>query len=376
MDYDVHPTDERVRTPRGMAVWRLFAQFAPLPVFMKETRSRMRGARTPLIVFAVTIFTCFVGVLVMTPRWPEPSSDPVEMHRVLAEIGPQVLFVLFVMQLISALVVVPGVAAGSFSLERERQSFDLLLLTPLTNANLAAGKLLSAVSFVGLLNLCALPLMGLAFYLGGVSPGQFLYGEALLLATFLAVGAVSVYASTWFLRTSGTVLLAYGAAFVWLVGVPLLLAIEGESSLDGLAMSLFLALWLFPLGMLVSHLTALPVARLLRREASTTFALLLTIAYTLAVMLLTASLFYITVGNEPALTGYAHVAEMGHPLFALLDAFGQLHHQSVYLSNGGTLQWESWGYPLCAFVLQLGIAILFFVLACRRLARMRRGGDA
>jgi hypothetical protein len=359
-----------------MAVWRLFAQFAPLPVFMKETRSRMRGARTPLIVFAVTIFTCFVGVLVMTPRWPEPSSDPVEMHRVLAEIGPQGL---------AAVCVRPrprgggggrGGGGASFSLERERQSFDLLLLTPLTNANLAAGKLLSAVSFVGLLNLCALPLMGLAFYLGGVSPGQFLYGEALLLATFLAVGAVSVYASTWFLRTSGTVLLAYGAAFVWLVGVPLLLAIEGESSLDGLAMSLFLALWLFPLGMLVSHLTALPVARLLRREASTTFALLLTIAYTLAVMLLTASLFYITVGNEPALTGYAHVAEMGHPLFALLDAFGQLHHQSVYLSNGGTLQWESWGYPLCAFVLQLGIAILFFVLACRRLARMRRGGDA
>jgi len=67
--------------------------------------------------------------------------------------------------------VVPGLTSGAISGERERQTLDVLLVTPLSPGEIVVSKLLATSAFITLLVVATLPLYILAFSYGG-SPWQ------------------------------------------------------------------------------------------------------------------------------------------------------------------------------------------------------------
>jgi hypothetical protein len=85
------------------------------------------------------------------------------------------------------------------------------------------GKLTSALSFIVLLLLAAVPLQSLAFLLGGVAPEEVLIALGILVTTALAFGTVGVFFSALMRRTLGASVLTYAFALLTTLGLPLLL---------------------------------------------------------------------------------------------------------------------------------------------------------
>lgn len=225
-----------------------------LPVVMKEMRSRMRGSRAPVLLFVTTALCILVGLLVLAPQWGFREDDsPLAMSRQLAEAGQHLFIGLMFLEAGLCALIAPALTAGAISIEREQQTLDLLLLTRLTSTNIALGKLVSSLSFVGIILLCALPVGAISFVLGGVSPGQFCSALALVLAVVALFGAIGLYCSTRFRKTATAVVVAYTICLAWVGLIPLVrVLLEGFNSGISLTDEVGLILGiLFTVGMLL-----------------------------------------------------------------------------------------------------------------------------
>jgi hypothetical protein len=104
-----------------------------------------------------------------------------------AVLGIQALLVVFIG---------PSFTAGAITGEKERQTYGLLRTTLLSASAFVTGKLVSALSYVLLLILAAVPLQSIAFLLGGVSPLEFVVGGALLLVSAVTFALVGLFFSS------------------------------------------------------------------------------------------------------------------------------------------------------------------------------------
>ncbi len=351
--------------PFFVTVCRLFEQFVPLPVFMKENRSRMRGKRTPLVILAATALTCFAGLLILFTHLAT-SLDLQAQQEIWAATGRDLLMAMLLMQAGAVAVLVPGLSAGIFALERETESLDLLLLTPLTNANLVAGKILSAVGFLTLLIFCALPLAGVALIMGGVTPLQLLLGEAVLVATIFALGAISAYCSTWFLRTPPALMLAYTIGLTWVGLTPAVFLIMDRFSRVGDFLSLLMsAVLTIPFALLSAWFAARRLATAMQREPSRAFFITVTVVFLLFWFCITSLVPYAYLNATLANSNPEYLL-MGNPFATIyiLQGGGVLGIGDEFANN----------YPYLTILIQSLMGGIFFALTCNRLARMRAGG--
>jgi hypothetical protein len=131
-------------------------------------------------------------------------------------LGVQVLLVIFI---------TPAFTAGAISGERERKTFDLLRATLLSARALVTGKLISALAYVVLLILSAVPLESMAFLLGGVALEEIVISQIVLLVTAVAYGAVGICISSRMKTALSATVLSYGFAILSTAGLPLLFAL-------------------------------------------------------------------------------------------------------------------------------------------------------
>jgi hypothetical protein len=88
---------------------------------------------------------------------------------------------------------------------------------------LVLGKLTSALSYVLLLLVAALPLQSLAFLLGGVGPEEVVIATLLLVATAFLFGTSGIFFSSLMRRTLGSTVVTYAFALMATLGLPLVL---------------------------------------------------------------------------------------------------------------------------------------------------------
>jgi ABC-type transport system involved in multi-copper enzyme maturation permease subunit len=183
-----------------------------LPVMSREMRSTMRGRRLVIrlaIAGLLPVALC-VGLLALmhaNGAFDDPSQADIiaQMPTIgravfLAMVGAEFLLILFV---------APGLTASSVTSEQEAQTLESLFLTPLSSLNLALGKLLTAVSVIALLLLCAFPIIGVAGLYGGVAPVDLGWTQGILFSTLLFVTCFGLLCSTLAKRTTQAILLAY-----------------------------------------------------------------------------------------------------------------------------------------------------------------------
>lgn len=186
-------------------------------VLAKELRGRMRGWRAPavLTVYLLVLsgFTLLVYLAVTAGRrLATDSGPPVGQAVFLSVVGFQLALVAFL---------APAFSAGVISGEREKQTYDLLLTTPLPPWVIVLGKLLGALTYLLLLIVAGLPLASLGYLLGGVALDEVAVAASLLLVTTFTYGAVGLWFSARLRSTTGATVLAYAAILVPLVGIPL-----------------------------------------------------------------------------------------------------------------------------------------------------------
>jgi ABC-type Na+ efflux pump permease subunit len=107
-------------------------------------------------------------------------------------------------------------AAGTVSLEKDRRTFVLLLLTDMRDYEIVLGKMLGSLLPILVLLLVTLPVLAMTLLLGGVSPAQVAQAALVLLATSLAAGSLGGLIALWRERTFQALALSVLALVLYL----------------------------------------------------------------------------------------------------------------------------------------------------------------
>jgi ABC-type transport system involved in multi-copper enzyme maturation permease subunit len=181
-------------------------------VGVKELRGRMRGRRAFVIL---TIYLLLLGgfawmvELIMERTYFSGFGSGGTYAT--AAIGQGIFAALMMLETLQVAFLAPSATAGAISLEREKQTLELLVVTPITSLAIVLGKLLSALVYVWLLIAASIPLTAVVFLYGGVAPEDVVRGYLVLIVTALGLGAFGLFCSSLVKRTqAATALTIFG----------------------------------------------------------------------------------------------------------------------------------------------------------------------
>ncbi len=203
---------------------RLWKALRINPVALKELRGRMRGARAFVVLtIYLTLMSAFAMLVYLIFNVGSSAASAVA-----GEIGRTLFISIVGIELLLMVFIAPALTSGAITGERERQTYDLLRTTLLSEPTFVLGKLESALAYLFMLLLAAIPLQSVAFLFGGVSEVEIALAFIVLAVTALALGAIGVTVSTGTDRTISASVRAYGLALALMFAVPLMASIGGE----------------------------------------------------------------------------------------------------------------------------------------------------
>ncbi len=116
----------------------------------------------------------------------------------------------------------PVFTAGAITQERDAQTFNILLSTPLTNAQIVFGSLMSRLYFVIMLLVAGVPIFLMTMVYGGVTTSQVVQSFALSGSTAILTGAIAIFIAMIGVGTRRTIFSFYMVIALYLLSVYLL----------------------------------------------------------------------------------------------------------------------------------------------------------
>ena len=203
-------------------------------ILSKELRGRFRGRR------AFVVLTIYLGVLaliaygayvVTAPTARDAAQGALDggidtggagigtsMANASASVGQAIFALLSVFQLLLVAFIAPAFTAGAISLEREKQTLDLLVTTPMRPGAIVIGKLLAALAFVFLMIVAAIPVSALVLMYGGATRDDILRQQLILFTTAIGFGVIGVFYSALMRRTQAATVLTYSTMLALVIG--------------------------------------------------------------------------------------------------------------------------------------------------------------
>jgi ABC-type transport system involved in multi-copper enzyme maturation permease subunit len=192
----------------------------------KELRGRMRGPRAFIaLTFYLALLAGFTVMIYLLQEQSAASQIAFGGGNpyVAGQVGQAVFTTLLLLQVLLVVFLAPAATTGAISLEREKQTLDLLAATPVSTLGIVLGKLASSLAFVLVLILASIPLTAVVFVFGGVAPDDILRGYIVLLVTAGGFGSLGIFFSSITRRTQSATFLTYlavlaltvGTAFTW-----------------------------------------------------------------------------------------------------------------------------------------------------------------
>jgi ABC-type transport system involved in multi-copper enzyme maturation permease subunit len=164
------------------------------PVF---TREAAIAPRRVSFFAARTLFAAALFAITLTSWQLLVGSQRIENLGDLAWFGAAAFQILAPLELAVAMPFAALLVASAVSLEKDRKTLDLLLLTNLSNSELVLGKLLAGMLSVVVVVIAAWPLLMIIALLGGVSTGQIVRVQAVTLVSALAAGSLGSTIALW-----------------------------------------------------------------------------------------------------------------------------------------------------------------------------------
>ncbi|BBF44095.1 hypothetical protein lbkm_2783 [Lachnospiraceae bacterium KM106-2] len=184
------------------------------PVYKKELMLTMRSRR---IVFKLLAFNSIIAIITMFVYYLLLDlSTQVSVTSVSSIL--QIYVILAIVEFVLILLIVPASTGGAISMEREKQTFDMLLASTLQPYKIIVGKLLSSISVLLLLIISSAPFAAVVFTIGGITPKDLL--ELILYFVFLAafIGSFGIYYSTRIKKTINAIVSTYFTTIALTVG--------------------------------------------------------------------------------------------------------------------------------------------------------------
>ena len=173
-------------------------------VLYKEMTIDMKRPKIMIIMLLINLFLApislcfFLGIMIA-------SVGGVCSYRVLAWYLIAMVFV----EATLLLFITPAITAGSISLEKERQTLDVLLTTRMTPWEIIKGKYGSDFIFLALMMVSTFPLLAIVFIYGGISFIQLLYIGLVLLVFIGFISCFGIFFSALTKNTIVSVILTY-----------------------------------------------------------------------------------------------------------------------------------------------------------------------
>lgn len=204
-------------------------------VTSRELRGRMRGRRAfvVLTIYLLLLAAIAFGIYAYLQRQADldaalrlrntddgfGSLGGVSPGFALsASVGHALFSGILLLETLLVLVLAPAFTAGAISSEREHQTLDLLVTTPLSTLGVVVGKLIAALAWVLVLIVASVPLMSLVFVFGSVGPDDVLRAYVLLFTLAFGMGAVGLFLSALVRRTQAATVLASIVVLVLALG--------------------------------------------------------------------------------------------------------------------------------------------------------------
>jgi ABC-type transport system involved in multi-copper enzyme maturation permease subunit len=203
-------------------------------ILSKELRGRFRGRRAFVVLtiyLAILALIAYGAYTVEAPSARDAALGPVDPDGIVggaslanasAAIGQAIFSMLSVFQLLLVAFIAPAFTAGAISLEREKQTLDLLITTPMRPGAIVVGKLLAALAFVFLMILAAVPVSALVLMYGGATLDDILRQQLILFASAIGFGVIGVFFSALVRRTQAATVLTYSTMLLLVIGTLLM----------------------------------------------------------------------------------------------------------------------------------------------------------
>jgi len=194
-------------------------------IMVKELRSRMRGRRAFVVLtiyLALLALITYGAYLIVAPNAQAGFGGFGQAANASGIIGQTIFSLLSIFQLILVCFIAPGFTAGQISLEREKQTLDLLVSTPMRPGAIVIGKLAAALAFVVLMIVAAVPITAIVLMYGGASFDDIVRQQLVLLSTAIVLGAIGLFFSALVKRTQAATVLTYITMLALTVGTVML----------------------------------------------------------------------------------------------------------------------------------------------------------
>ena len=134
-----------------------------LPLLKRELIENSHKKRT----YVIRILVALIFLLVMLVFYSEQIARHKSILQVMGQ-GRELAMVLFICNLVAIYVLLPAMACSAISAEREKQTLSLILISRITPGGLIAEKFLSRLVPMIALMLITLPMLSIAYMLGGM----------------------------------------------------------------------------------------------------------------------------------------------------------------------------------------------------------------
>lgn len=188
-------------------------------ILVRELRGRMRGKRAFIFL---TVYLGFLALLLWLALRTIADIPGLTALQSIA-IGRGIFIGTILIETLVVVALAPAYTAGAISSEREKQTYDLLAVTPISSLAIVGGKLLSGLSYLALVVGASFPIACLAFAFGGIGPEDLIRAYLVLAVTGIGVGAIGIWCSAAMKRTQPatvgafiiTAMLVVGASAAW-----------------------------------------------------------------------------------------------------------------------------------------------------------------
>jgi ABC-type transport system involved in multi-copper enzyme maturation permease subunit len=193
-------------------------RLAPLnPILLRVVTSggrRLRHAFTRWGYLGLLIFVLMIA-LMTSNRDAKSLSD-------LAKASSQVFSAISYVQLGMICLLAPVFCAAAITQERDSRTYNILLATPLTNAQIVLGSLFSRLYYVVALLLSGAPVFAITLLYGGVTASNIVLSFSIALSTALFTGSLAIAIAVFRLGSGKTVFWFYVFNAMYLVALYLL----------------------------------------------------------------------------------------------------------------------------------------------------------
>lgn len=277
-------------------------------VYGASRRARHLYLRTGYLVILVVVvlFSLFYSMTGQSPSLADLAKSASQTFRFAS-----------MAQLALMCFLAPVFTAGAITQERDAQTFNILLSTPLSNAQIVFGSLMSRLFFVIVLLIAGLPIFLMTMVYGGVTTTQVAQSFMLSGSTAILTGSIAIFIAMIGVGTRRTIFSFYVVIALYLLSIYLmgkwsLTWVESSpANINGQKMSWLAALHPFmSLEVALNQVYAPPVGRLADQSGLIRYALAypsavyVTWTILLALVLTVASIFFVRRGAKTGETTF------------------------------------------------------------------------